>query len=335
MRREYATTPWLYVAGAKTELIDGLIFRLSRAAGFKPPTMGQVTESPPPVFPTSPLSDRRTGKSITLRPDQYIIGGNSSLEPETTDALNIGAIWVPKQLKRFRFSVDYTENTRDTAIASISIQDILDLELGDSRIAERVRRNSAGEIEFIDARNMNFREIRSRSATASIMYKADMFGGNLTLGANATKNISFKIQTSNLSEAVEQVNNSEGVFGDNYFRTNWNGSAYMGLEWSNFGLGWTARYFDNFPVRVAFRNLQGSAKVAAEIEHDARITWRIQSRLESKTSRRLTAGLSISFGLKNVFDRRPRYHAENGELGYAVQDSITGRSYWVSVSKEL
>ena len=45
--------------------------------------------------------------------------------------------------------------------------------------------------------------------------------------------------------------------------------------------------------------------------------------------------MSVTFGVKNVFDRDPRFWAGSVDYGVAPYDSIMGRSVWLRLGKSF
>jgi iron complex outermembrane receptor protein len=313
-------------------VLDDVALRASRSIGFKPPVFSQVLPSLTPTQNTSAI-DRRTGLPVTLLPTQYITGGNPQLDPEDTIATNIGLILQPRWWSGLRLSIDYVESVRDTAIASLSVQGVLDLEAADPQLAARVQRDAAGVLLFVDARNINFRQVVSKTMDITLEQRFEnVFGGRLFLNMAATKNMSFKIQTSASTPLMEQIRNPLAS-NASVFPIQWNGNAQLRWEGSQWTLGWAARYFDYVLVRPAEFIAQGSDRLPAGYEHEAFAAYRFADAAGGRLLSGLLSDASVTLGVKNVFDREPRFQASNFVAGVYGADSIYGRSGWLQFRK--
>jgi hypothetical protein len=209
---------------------------------------------------------------------------------------------------------------------------VLDLEASDAGMANRVQRASDGRILFVDARTTNFRKIDSKTLDLTIEKRIDHFlGGALHLSAAATRNLSFKVQTSANAPAIEQVRNASANF---FFPVRWNGNAQIRWEGKECSMGWTVRYFDSILVNPAYVASQGSNEIDREFEHDARVSWRFRAHEGDTGIGRLLDQTTVSLGVKNVFNRAPRFYA-GGILGVYDGDSLYGRSIWIQLRKNF
>jgi outer membrane receptor protein involved in Fe transport len=289
------------------------------------------------VFATN-ITDRRRGdETYQLTSTQYVTGGNPDLDPETTVSTNIGAILQPRWARGLRLSIDYLESVRNDAIAHLGVQEFLDLEATSPQISERIQRaapepgapDGVGRVTFVNARSININEISSKSLDLSVDYAIEkLAGGRLVLGAAASKLISQKIQTSPDTPPVEFAGNRElgpvPVWGGNVQ------ARWESVQWS---IGWSARYFDALLVKSAFVVAQGGDRVGSAFEHDVFANYRIAPSQAASGLREILSGASISLGIRNVFDREPRFWAEAYERGVAPYDSVGGRNLWLQVRK--
>ena len=215
---------------------------------------------------------------------------------------------------------------------SLSPQTVLDLEASDPRIASRVQRDSSGRIALVDARTINFREIVSKTADLGVDgHIRNVLGGRLLFAAAATKNISFKLQSSANAPAEEQVRMPDTAYGGLF--TEWAANGSIRWEGDRWSFGWTTRYYDDVLVRTANRKAQGSDRAEWAMDHDFAIGYRA-SKSEGSWGSWL-ADTSITVGVKNMFDRKPRFSGGDVELGIIRADSLFGRSIWVHATKEF
>ncbi len=341
---KYTTTSRLYAFGLRYEPVEGIAFRATQSIGFKPPGISQITPAAsPPTFTTTGLTDPVRNEGVTLLPSMYITGGNPDLMPETTNSTNFGFIFTPRRVPGLRLSMDYLESVRDDAIFSLGAQDAINLESELPGIVQRGapdgHPSGVGEIAFVDRRFVNFRQIASRSMDFSVEQRLEnIVGGRLVLTAAATRNISFKVQLTNTGPAVEQVRNPAGAFSQ---QIAWNGNAQVRWEGPQWSVGWSVRYFDYLLVPQPVANptqwflLQGGDRAPRALNHDLNVNYRAPAVQNSRGLQGLLSGTSLTFGVKNVFDRTPRFWAPSTDRGVAPYDSILGRSVWMQMRKDF
>jgi outer membrane receptor protein involved in Fe transport len=107
---------------------------------------------------------------------------------------------------------------------------------------------------------------------------------------------------------------------------------WEGPQWS---VGWSARYFDYILADPAFHLLQGSDRAPRTLNHDLNVSYRASVAQNSRGVQGLLSGTSITFGVKNVFDRAPRFWAASFDNGIAPYDSIMGRSVWMQMRRDF
>jgi outer membrane receptor protein involved in Fe transport len=335
---KYTTTSHLYAFGLRYEPVEGVALRATQSIGFKPPSIDQIT----PAL-TSPTSDI-TGLTDPVRDEaiplltrlMYITGGNPDLKPETTDSTNVGLIFTPRWAPGLRVSVDYLESVRNDAIWFLSAQEAIDLE-SELPVVQRGapdgHASGVGPITFVDRRFINLRQIASKSVDFSVEQRlANIGGGRLVFTVAGTRNLSFKVQTTNTGPAVEQVRNPAGAFSR---QIAWNGNAQLRWEGPQWSVGWSTRYFDYVLANPTFYLLQGSDRAPRALNHDLNLSYRAPVVQHSRGVQGLLSGTSITFGVKNVFDRTPRFWAASTNRGIAPYDSILGRSVWMRMNKDF
>lgn len=333
----YVTDSYLYVGGVQFEPAPGFMIRASRSIGFRPPAFSDVVPALPALLSIT-ATDRRTNQQVTLAPTMFQTGGNPALDPETTVSRNWGIVVTPLWLKGLRLSLDYVESIRNNAISSLAVQTVLNLEASDPRIASRVRRNASGTIEFIDATSINLRQIATKRADFAISQSIrHVLGGDITISATAARVISVKVQTSVTTAPQEQVRQPMAAFSPSIVE--WNGNAQIRWDCSRWGGGWSIRYYDDIlsfphPIRSL---LQGSDRIEDAFDHDFSVTLRPLNKSNKRGVFSLLDACTINVGVKNVFNRAPRFSPDFGEGfgGYALPDSVAGRSYWMSFQKSF
>jgi outer membrane receptor protein involved in Fe transport len=327
-----------YSAGIRYDVTPNIAFRASRSIGYVYPQLGTFSNDTV-QFPFPVNDRRRNDEFVMLTPDMFSIGGNPDIKPETTTSTNFGVILTPQWMKGLRVSIDYLSNIRDDAIELLFPQTYLDYETIDPRMGARISRgtpepgapNGVGPITFVDARYINLFQITNRAADFRIEYtREDVQNGRLIIALEGTKNISFKRQTSAGVPAIELLNDptlSDGV--------RWGGNLQLRWEGRRWTFGWAARYLDSLLVNPVDFVAQGAQSTDSAIDHDAYANWRLPDPMDSARFSWLLSDMSLSFGVKNVFDRTPRFWAAMADRGVVPYDSVMGRSFWIQIRKKL
>ncbi len=345
---KYTHTSSIHALGLRYEMPEGIMLRVSRSIGIKPPGMTQITpDANPPTNNITGLYDplrpdwgTTTTPTGLLAPTMYVSGGNPDLDPEGTRSTNFGLIFTPERVRGLRLSVDYLESVRDSAIFSFSassygVQSLINLE---SELPGLIQRGTpdasgVGPINFVDLRFLNLNQIASKSLDFTVEQRVEnVGGGRLVFTASATKNLSFKVQVSRTAPPEEQVRNVNGIRSQ---QIKWNGNAQLRWEGPRWSVGWSARYFDYLLTHPQYLVFQGADRVPAELEHDLNVNYRAPNTPDPRGAQWLLSGTSFTFGVKNVFDRTPRFYAASYARGVAPYDSVVGRSLWMRVSKDF
>jgi outer membrane receptor protein involved in Fe transport len=342
MLATYETTSTLSAFGLRYEILKGVALRFSRSSGVKPPGLAVITPGTPPTRAIT-VQDPLRGEDRELSETMYITGGNPDVKPESTVSTNIGLILTPQWAPGLRLSLDYLESVRDDAIFSLGAQEAVSLEQEIPGLVQRGApdgdASGVGPIIFIDQRYINLRQVSSRSLDINLeQHIADMSGGRLLLTVAATKNMSFKVQASNTGPAEEQVRNPVSSLSR---QIAWNGNAQLRWEGPQWSFGWSARYFDYLLVGTAGitgannLQLQGSDRAPRKISHDLNINYRAPALGDATGLGSLFVGTAFTLGIKNVFDREPRFWAASTQQGIAPYEGSTlaGRTVWIQMRK--
>jgi iron complex outermembrane receptor protein len=342
---EYTQTN--YTIGLKYQPIRDVIIRASVANAFIPPTPAQLLDNPTQVNTTitfDPRDPTVTGTKII----PAVSGGNPDLKPQNSDSFNAGVIWQPATgwFRNLRLNLEYYKVTQHDFITPLSAQAIVNNE---SLFPGRVTRNAAGQITFIDIRQLNLfmRENSGFDVTADYYVKTGW--GRFTFRGQHSTILTLKTQYAFLTPAYDGAGFPNDANGAIKHKTN----ATVGWERGNWAVNWTARHTPRYnqvgspggPSSVQNANggvfvngaltAQGSYSVASQTYHDAMVEYATRNLGETSGWRRvLLKDLTVQLGVRNVFDKVGPYDTQQSSNFYvSPYADVRLRSYWLSVRR--
>ncbi|MBM3843184.1 MAG: TonB-dependent receptor [Verrucomicrobia bacterium] len=321
--------------GFKVKPADFLTLRASWGTGFQPPYFSELVRSPPGANPVT-ITDPRRGQSYggVIQTG----GGNPELEPEKSEAVNLGLILQPRALPGLRFSLDYYRIEKEDNIASLSAATLLQNE---TVFPGRVTRaapepnapNGVGLVTAINTSNVNATRLETEGLDLAASYTRPLHGGDLQITAAGTAVFSFQQQLAVAGPLTEFVNQP-------YQQLNapLRYKGFMSVYWdsSRFGAGITARYVHSYASPVGFEDINGS-RIDASVEFDVQASYRFTLRNRNRSRfDALTDGLTLNAGVNNLFDTRPPFvagGAANLSGGYSFYNDPRQAVYYLSLKK--
>jgi iron complex outermembrane recepter protein len=181
---------------------DTLLLRASWGTGFRAPDLSSLYQSPLQSFnnaiDTRGCRDRASAPFTNLpfnpcnsRQYENVSGGNPNLGPEESESWSAGVVFSP--IDRLTLSLDYYNITLEDQIASLTLQDILNIEASNcpagspfSCVDPNVRRSAAtGAIQLINAAIQNIAGVETDGIDFEADYSFDTsigtFSQNLTV----------------------------------------------------------------------------------------------------------------------------------------------------------
>lgn len=120
-----------------------------------------------------------------------LASGDPNLEPETSDSLNVGALWRP--LPGLELGVDAWRFDYADLVVKESAQAVIDRAAADDAAGlsgtdaqRRVRRADSGSLEFVQLYFINASSILTRGLDLSARYTRDLAGGQASVAATWT-----------------------------------------------------------------------------------------------------------------------------------------------------
>lgn len=326
--------------------VEDLVLRASYGTGFLPPAVGQI--APQNAYTVVQRDPRRGGSAQYTVP--ALIGGNPHLQPERSKSLSAGVIFTPRFLPGLRLSVDYTR-IRKTGEISYFLGDPNTLLIYEARFPGRVIRGPklpgdpsgwAGPIKFLDLTLVNLGHSEVAATDVQIDYDLDM--------SRWGRFHAFGIGTRTTRFFPELVPGAPP-----YNHVGYSGSPLplkfnAGLTWTRgkWTTGWLMRYYAGYriydptlPIRHpdTFATLireQGAGKIPSQIYHDVFVAWRSkEDKIDSASSAtRLWVGTELTFGVRNLFNRRPPFDV-GGNFSYSDYGDLRLATYYLTIKKQF
>jgi len=278
------------------------MLRASFGKGFRAPNYSQLADPVMSTTTTQINDPRRGGQVLDVRTRS---GGNPDLEPETSENLNIGLVWTPTFLSGLRLAADWYKIEKTNNLTSLGAQAILDQEaIFPGRVIRAAPvpgdQYGIGEVTLINTFMMNMLKMETQGLDLSARYlwKTERIG-DLDFAITATFTDYYREQTAFNTPLVDWV----GVPSRNSaspIDTRLNASLLWNrLDWS---AGWAAQYYDGYhinPTSTAAILSQGGIRVSSQLYHDTFLRYRLPALTGA------WAGMELTFGIKNVFDKAP------------------------------
>mgnify|MGYP004705578321 CR=1 FL=1 len=249
--------------------------------------------------------------------------GNSNLKPETSVTRSLGLVYSPSWVPGLNFNVDFYSIRIDNMISAVGANYILNqcYQQSSQSYCDRITRDSTtGQVTNVQEGNANLGWMSTSSYQFGFQYnvpKFDVAGRDIgrfqvTLDGNYLQ--SFKQQSSPDSDVVSYVGQ-------------WNYSRFrgtLGVNWSkgDWSAGWDARYYGSFRDQCwntdpaeecsnpTYTNgswgYDGYNHKGAIVYQDMNMSWAAPW------------NASISFGIRNLFARKPpvTYSVGNSSATY-------------------
>lgn len=313
---------------------DGVLVRATYGESYRAPALQELADSRSngPVR----LADG-PARILTLA----LQGGNPDLGPETAKTVTVGIDWSPPSAPGLRlslngFSTRFKNRIDRPAFTNRTVA------LTDPRLAPFVRRISPSTTAddlaaitallaepitttaqgffppteygaIVDMRFVNTAGLTVRGVDLQATYAADLAGGRLSLGLNASRLLDYQQAVTPAADFVELLG-QPGV--PARFR------ARAAVDWSR----------DAFAFGVAVNRLSGfedalGSKISGQTTLDLQVRW-------TGPAGTRWAGAGVLVGLRNAFDQKPPFYDNPSGFGFdpATADVI-GRVFSIQLTK--
>ncbi|WP_237057972.1 TonB-dependent receptor [Microbulbifer sediminum] len=240
-------------------------------------------------------------------------GGNSDLQPETSDNRTIGLVWTPEVAEGFAATLDLFD-IRQNDVIDTSPQYLIDQNANRGLFSSRVLRDAQGDITKIIATRLNIGAREVRGLDLALRYeKSSEKLGQLRWSFNASHLQRYLNQPAPGAE----IEDLTGTFVDPA-----SGGAGSLPEWkANTGIYWkrkrweggyTIHYVDTLEETFTRGSVAVTRKIDSWTSHDMQVAYAMPQ------------GIRVAVGVDNMFDRAPPFAAT------AFNDNHDGRTYDLS-----
>ena len=290
---------------AKWRPIDQFMLRGSYSTGFRVPSFNQIYNA----SSTAPYTGRDIadpgkcpgGVPNVARPECAVVqpniinGGKPDLGPEEADQLSFGMVFEP--LDDFTMSVDWWRLNRTGTLQILTLQQLAS---NYSTFQDRYVRDTAGNLVSIDQRWINAGETNTQGIDLTLALRGDAWGGQWRAGLDGSKILEKR---SRIAPSLPFGPSEVGIFtfaGD--LGLDWKHSAYLSFRKGD----WTGTLSQIYRSGYTNQELPGvtsgvvsppaiDRQVDSYSIYNATVTWRGFE------------GLSVTAGIKNVFDKDPPF----------------------------
>ena len=333
--------------GLKFQPVPSVTVRASYGTAYLPPTSAQLRINPEPSVTLTTINDPQTGTSYGVR---TLSGGNPNIKPQSSESRNAGIIWEPREgkLRGLRLNAEYYEIEQADAISTLSAQLIINL------FPERVTRDSVtGLIDIVDTSSLNLyaRELKGWDFTVSYRHQTANLG---SFNFRGTQSLFLK----SLSQFSLTAAPWDGV---NFPTDTANGGTLrhqtnLNLSWERgpWTAGWNSRLLSSYRVYGAaggplsssnagganfggYVQAQGRSTIPAQDFHDIVVGYAFpKAATERGSFANITEGMSLTVGIRNVFNAAPEFDTSPWGLGFLSPfANIRMREYWINLTKKF
>lgn len=254
-----------------------------------------------------------------------------------------------------RLNAEYYKIEQFDAVTQPSLQVVVDNE---AILPGRVTRNSSGVITLVDVSFVNLYHLETEGWDLSADYSLKTGAGRFSLHAVESIMLHLKTQFSKTLPEYDAAGFAPTENGGPKHKSN----VTLTWDWRKWTAGWTTRYFGSYkqfgaaggPSSLQFTNgavdrrardyvgAQGSDTVDSQMYHDLFVGYAFgktayESRTWGAAGSKLMDGLTVQFGLRNVFNKAAPLDVAYLDTNYALSPfgDIRLRTYWLALKKSF
>jgi outer membrane receptor protein involved in Fe transport len=227
--------------GANWEPVDGIRFRGTRSRDIRAPNILELFSSR--VQSTAGVLDPVTNTSPTL---QTFSLGNPGLRPEEADTTSAGVVVRPSFVPGLALSVDYYRINVKDAIATLSLQDIVNRCVGGNQDLCGLITRVGGQITEIQNPYLNLQSLKTDGLDIELSYNAPVGEGTFTTRFLANRVFSYAI-----SDGIIEIDRAGDMVNA---QPKWTGNATFGYRLDKFNAFVDVNYIGSGKYDVTFTN---------------------------------------------------------------------------------
>jgi len=197
--------------------IDGIRFRATRSRDIRAPNIVELFTSP--VLTTAGVVDPFTNTSPIFQ--AYSLG-NVNLRPERADTTSAGVVVRPVGVPGLELAVDYYKIDVDSAISTLSLQDIVDrCYAGTTELCGLITRTN-GVITQMENPYLNLQSLKTDGLDFEASYRVPVGEGTATARVLANRTMSYLV-----SDGVTEIDRAGDI---SSAQPKWTGNLSLGYQ---------------------------------------------------------------------------------------------------------
>ncbi|MEZ5994515.1 MAG: TonB-dependent receptor [Hyphomonadaceae bacterium] len=297
-------------AGLRWRPVEEVLFRGSWGQGFRAPSIGELFGggSRFDATITDPCNNLLTIADANIRNNciangvpadgsysqrnpqlPVFVRGTSSLQPETSESWNVGAVWRPSWLENqswtdsVTFEVNYANISIDDAIQAADPNTVMSL-CATTGQCSTISRSASGAVRSIDDPLTNGGYVETRAVDFTVNWTSPEWAvGQFSFTTFVSHLLEFTDGATNPAvsrEGTERGSPSQGF-------PDWKSTTSLNWEWNDWGATLTNRYVSSLVETAA-----GNAKMGSYSPWDLQVRWGPD----------MFAGVELALGVNNLFD---------------------------------
>jgi outer membrane receptor protein involved in Fe transport len=311
--------------------VDALLIRGTWAEGFRAPSLLELFEG---TRATSiPVTDPCSGGGAGLPgcagvPDTYVqiagnapatVGGNPTLQPETSENISFGFVWTPEFLEGSSLTADWYDIQIDDTISAYGAQNLLDLCAATGQRCNFIQRDSSGEIVNVIDGPINLNSTSVMGFDIVARYNTDIQLGNLDLQLAMSRLNDLTVE-STLSDGSILVEDKTGTSANRESYPKWRG--LLRAQWSH--EAWAANYSARYIGKTTESPGGTPIGIPSVTYHNIAGIYQFNDKL------------SLRVGIDNVADKQPPASLANTNINFDQNTyNPVGRFMYMQLTYDL
>jgi iron complex outermembrane receptor protein len=291
--------------------VDSLLIRGTWAEGFRAPSLLELFEGirATSIPVTDPCSGGGAGQpGCAGVPPSYVqisgnapatVGGNPSLQPETSENVSVGFVWTPDFLEGGSLTLDWYDIQIDDTIDEYGAQNLLDLCAVSGQRCNFIQRDSSGEIVNVNDGPINLNSTSTAGLDIVARYNTEASFGNLDFQLSMSKLNDLTVE-STLTDGSILVEEKAGTSARRESYPDWRG--LFRAQWSRDA--WSANYSARYIGKTTETSGGTPRGISAVTYHNIAGMYQFSD------------ALMVRIGIDNVADKQPPSSLTNTNINF-------------------